>query len=382
MTRARLSWTAWAAASWRPRPVQGWWPPACRSDLSHAMWAQADDPGFVSPELGPSLIRCGFGTPYSLTDCGPEMPMILRPSADDLRSHQAVGGVARGEKQGLVSRAFRSLDQLDPDAGIVRQCFGRGPDREVLRGGDERLRIQMECRGKPCLPQRRGGSHPDALDRPPERRRHLAPVRREAAHGRRDASQGMQATRAVSSGPSSTGPPRLLDPDMPSGGGGPMAAVLHGSAWTAPRVRAELHASKGTTSTLAQRHGPSRTALTKWRPRTATSDAPTGPDSLHTAGRRRTRAAEIPDPPHLIAQAPGLPSLLQQARAALPDAWAAARCDAPREPIEAIGMATAPHWIDDAREAGVCPDRTHARLPARCRQSTRRPRHGRACGPA
>ena len=58
------------------------------------------------------------------------------------------------------------------------------------------------------------------------------------------------------------------------------------------------------------------------------------------------RVAEIPERPELIAPAPELLSLLQQARAALPDTWGAARCDMPRELIAAIdaaiGAVTAP----------------------------------------
>ncbi len=58
------------------------------------------------------------------------------------------------------------------------------------------------------------------------------------------------------------------------------------------------------------------------------------------------RVVEIPERPDLIAPAPELLSLLQQARAALPDAWTAARCDRPHELIEAIDaaidVATAP----------------------------------------
>ena len=52
------------------------------------------------------------------------------------------------------------------------------------------------------------------------------------------------------------------------------------------------------------------------------------------------RVAEIPERPNLTAPAPELLSLLQQARAALPDAWALARCDRPRELVEAIDAAT------------------------------------------
>ena len=56
-----------------------------------------------------------------------------------------------------------------------------------------------------------------------------------------------------------------------------MANMLHGSARTTPRIRAELQASKEKTSTLAQRYGLSRTTVTKWRSRTTTADAPMGP---------------------------------------------------------------------------------------------------------
>ena len=56
-----------------------------------------------------------------------------------------------------------------------------------------------------------------------------------------------------------------------------MAGVLHGSARTTPRVRAELQTSKATTSTLARLYGLSRTTVAKWRSRSGTSDAPMGP---------------------------------------------------------------------------------------------------------
>lgn len=56
-----------------------------------------------------------------------------------------------------------------------------------------------------------------------------------------------------------------------------MASILHGSARTTPRVRAELQASQDKVSVLAQRHGLSRTTVVKWRARTTTADAPMGP---------------------------------------------------------------------------------------------------------
>ncbi len=56
-----------------------------------------------------------------------------------------------------------------------------------------------------------------------------------------------------------------------------MAAGLHGSARTTPRVRAELQAAQGTTRTLAARYGLNPKTVAKWRGRTTVTDAPMGP---------------------------------------------------------------------------------------------------------
>ncbi len=56
-----------------------------------------------------------------------------------------------------------------------------------------------------------------------------------------------------------------------------MASILHGSARTTPRVRAELQASKKAASVLAKRYGLSRTTVNKWRSRSGAADAPMGP---------------------------------------------------------------------------------------------------------
>ena len=56
-----------------------------------------------------------------------------------------------------------------------------------------------------------------------------------------------------------------------------MAASLHGSARTTPRVRAELQASQETTRTLAARYGLNPKTVAKWRRRTSTADARMGP---------------------------------------------------------------------------------------------------------
>ncbi len=56
-----------------------------------------------------------------------------------------------------------------------------------------------------------------------------------------------------------------------------MAAGLHGSARTTPRIRAELQASQEATRTLAVRYGLNEQTVAKWRKRTTTSDQPMGP---------------------------------------------------------------------------------------------------------
>jgi transposase len=56
-----------------------------------------------------------------------------------------------------------------------------------------------------------------------------------------------------------------------------VAAGLHGSARTTPRVRAELQASQESTRALAARHGLNPKTVAKWRGRTGTADAPMGP---------------------------------------------------------------------------------------------------------
>jgi transposase InsO family protein len=56
-----------------------------------------------------------------------------------------------------------------------------------------------------------------------------------------------------------------------------MAAGLHGSARTTPRVRAELQASQDTTCGLALRYGLNPKTVAKWRQRTTTADRRMGP---------------------------------------------------------------------------------------------------------
>ncbi len=56
-----------------------------------------------------------------------------------------------------------------------------------------------------------------------------------------------------------------------------MAAGLHGSARTTPRVRAELQTSRAGTRALAARYGLNPKTVAKWRKRTTTADAAMGP---------------------------------------------------------------------------------------------------------
>jgi hypothetical protein len=56
-----------------------------------------------------------------------------------------------------------------------------------------------------------------------------------------------------------------------------MGSVLHGSARTTPRIRAELQASQASTRSLAAEYGLNPKTVKKWRGRTTTADAPMGP---------------------------------------------------------------------------------------------------------
>ena len=56
-----------------------------------------------------------------------------------------------------------------------------------------------------------------------------------------------------------------------------MAAGLHGSARTTPRVRAGLQAAQEATRALAARCGLNPRTVAKWRGRTTVTDAPMGP---------------------------------------------------------------------------------------------------------
>ena len=61
-----------------------------------------------------------------------------------------------------------------------------------------------------------------------------------------------------------------------------MASVLHGSARTTPRIRAELKAAKAPARLLASQYRLNLKTVLKWRSRTETADAPMGPKPKST----------------------------------------------------------------------------------------------------
>lgn len=71
-----------------------------------------------------------------------------------------------------------------------------------------------------------------------------------------------------------------------------MAAGLHGSARTTPRVRAELQAAQDSTRALAPRYRLNPKTVAKWRSRTGIADAPMGPrqprSTVLTEAKRRS----------------------------------------------------------------------------------------------
>src|SRR5215203_2499892 len=69
-----------------------------------------------------------------------------------------------------------------------------------------------------------------------------------------------------------------------------MAAGLHGSARTTPRVRAELQAAQTSTRALAAQYGLNPKTVAKWRARQITTDAPMGP--RHPRSTTLTEAEE------------------------------------------------------------------------------------------
>src|SRR3712207_3082143 len=72
-----------------------------------------------------------------------------------------------------------------------------------------------------------------------------------------------------------------------------MAGVLHGSARTTPRIRAELQASQEATRVLAVRYGLTPNTVQKWRKRTTTADQPMGPKRPRSTTLTEAEAAIV-----------------------------------------------------------------------------------------
>ena len=72
-----------------------------------------------------------------------------------------------------------------------------------------------------------------------------------------------------------------------------MAAGLHGSARTTPRVRAELQASQEATRALAGQYGLNPKTVAKWRQRTTTADRPMGPNRPRSTVLTETEEAIV-----------------------------------------------------------------------------------------
>src|SRR6476659_6862256 len=70
-----------------------------------------------------------------------------------------------------------------------------------------------------------------------------------------------------------------------------MAAGLHGSARTTPRVRAELQSSQE--ATRAAQYGLNPKTVAKWRKRTTTADQPMGPNRPRSTVLTETEEAII-----------------------------------------------------------------------------------------
>src|SRR3954453_7965990 len=77
-----------------------------------------------------------------------------------------------------------------------------------------------------------------------------------------------------------------------------MAGVLHGSARTTPRVRAELQASQEATRVLAARYGLNPKTVAKWRRRTTTTDRPMGPARPHSSVLTETEEVQASSDRH------------------------------------------------------------------------------------
>ena len=93
-----------------------------------------------------------------------------------------------------------------------------------------------------------------------------------------------------------------------------MASVLHGSARTTPRIRAELQASKESARALAARYGLNAKTVRKWRRRTTTADEPMGPKTPRSTVLTPAEEAIVVNVPAEDSVAPGRCAWLPEGR--------------------------------------------------------------------
>ena len=101
-----------------------------------------------------------------------------------------------------------------------------------------------------------------------------------------------------------------------------MASVLHGSARTTPRMRAELQASRKGARSLAARYDLNPKTVRKWRRRTTTADAPMGPkarrkSTVLTPAEENHRGGVPPEDAVAAGRRAGLPGPQSQPEGAL-----------------------------------------------------------------
>jgi transposase-like protein len=72
-----------------------------------------------------------------------------------------------------------------------------------------------------------------------------------------------------------------------------MAAGLHGSSRTTPRVRAELQAAQASTRAPASQYRLNPQTVAKWRKRASTADAPMGPTKPRSTALTETEEAIV-----------------------------------------------------------------------------------------
>src|SRR3712207_6504146 len=72
-----------------------------------------------------------------------------------------------------------------------------------------------------------------------------------------------------------------------------MAQVLHGSATTTRRIRAQIQSAQAPTTTLARRYGVNPKTVAKWRQRPSVEDLQMGPKQRRSSGLTELEEAAV-----------------------------------------------------------------------------------------